>query len=57
MASRVALGTGSMKRADAKALQRRWERQAGRSRRRGVVDPDAVRGLGVTVDPSEGAEQ
>jgi hypothetical protein len=50
-ASRIALGSGTMKRGDARALQRAWERQTGRAKRdrRRVADPSAMGALGIAV--------
>jgi hypothetical protein len=53
--STVALGSGTLKRADAKQLQRTWERQTGRSRRRrATVDPAAVQALGIGINDTKG---
>lgn len=54
-AARVAVGSGVMKRADARALQRQWERRTGRPSRRDrpPSDPAALASLGIGIDQRE----
>lgn len=52
VAARVALGSGVLKRADARALQRQWERRTGRPSRRDrpPTDPRQLAALGIGLE-------
>jgi L-alanine-DL-glutamate epimerase-like enolase superfamily enzyme len=58
-ASRIAVGSGALKRHDAMAIQREWQRRMGRESRRhrakpGSANPAVLSLIGIAVDDSQG---